>query len=230
MRNIVHEKPTDPLHGRLAFSVEWVADEDIRGKDVLDIGCGYGWFEYHALQRGVAHVTGTERTDADLATVKEHIGDPRATFSQGSALALPCDDATFDTAVAWEVIEHIPKRTEPIMFREVYRVLRPGGAFYLSTPYQAFASNVTDPAWWSIGHRHYSKERLRALAEPNGFEIAEMFPKAGLWSIAASLDMYLSKWVLRRRPLFANVTTRKEEEEFARAGGFVTLFAKCRKR
>ncbi|MHB8433401.1 MAG: class I SAM-dependent methyltransferase [Candidatus Tyrphobacter sp.] len=209
--------------------MEWVRDEDVRGKNVLDVGCGYGWFEYNALQRGVGHITGTERTEVDLATAKGHIADDRATFLPGSAIALPLVDEAFDTVVAWEVVEHIPKHTEPVMFREVNRVLRPGGNFYLSTPHQAFLSNVADPAWWLIGHRHYSEGQLRQLAEGNGFEVLEVFPKAGIWSIATSLDMYLSKWVLRRRPIFAAITAAKEEREFTLDNGFVTLFAKCKK-
>jgi SAM-dependent methyltransferase len=196
---------------------------------MLDVGCGYGWFEYHMLQRGVAHITGTERTDEDLSTARKDLTDPRAHFCVGSALQLPFGDAAFDTVVSWEVIEHVPKNTEPAMFREAYRVLRPGGSYYLSTPHSSLLCNIADPAWWLIGHRHYSVDRLRRLAEENGFEVLQTHVKGGGWSIMADLDMYVSKWVLRRRPVFEAFTRSKQGKEFSRNGGFVNAFVKCQK-
>ena len=72
---------------------------------------------------------------------------------------------------SWEVLEHIPKDTEKKMFNEVNRVLKPGGIFYISTPYNNVISNIFDPAWWLIGHRHYSLEKVKKYAQDAGFEI-----------------------------------------------------------
>ena len=65
----------------------------------------------------------------------------------------------------------IPKQTENKMFSEAYRVLKPGGHFYLSTPYRHFLSNLFDPAYWLIGHRHYSKEQIEHFAQQANFSI-----------------------------------------------------------
>jgi len=230
VKNVLSEQPTDALRGRLAYTVDWVQEEDLRDKVILDIGCGYGWFEYHALQRDVRKIIGIEQTEEDLKTAKDHLNDRRLEFRTGSALELPFPNETFDTVVAWEVIEHIPKNTEPQMLREVHRVLRPGGKFYLSTPYQSILSNITDPAWWLIGHRHYLESHLLELGGQNGFDVLETVPRAGYWAILASVDMYFSKWVLRRRPLLESFTAPRETAEFAKDRGFVNLFAKYRKR
>ncbi len=56
------------------------------------------------------------------------------------------------------------------MFSEAYRVLKKGGVFYLSTPYDNFFAKIFDPAWY-FGHRHYSLNRLKNFAELNGFII-----------------------------------------------------------
>lgn len=229
MRNILGEKPTDPLHGRLAFSAAWVAPEDLADRRVLDVGCGYGWFEQYALGCGTRFVVGTERSESDLETARTHIADPRVDFRTGDALAIPFEDATFDTVVSWEVIEHVPKGTEPRMFAEVRRVLRPGGHFYLSTPHRTPLANVTDPAWWLVGHRHYGVEQVRAFAENGGFDVVEITLRAGHWYILASLDMYVSKWLLRRAPVLSRLTRPAQEREFAR-DGFAMLFAKLRAR
>ncbi|MHB8703198.1 MAG: class I SAM-dependent methyltransferase [Candidatus Tyrphobacter sp.] len=229
MRNILDEKPADPIEGRRSFSVGWVAKSGVRGKKILDVGCGYGWFEHHLLECGVASITGTERLEEDLLTARENIADPRAQFCVGSALELPFGDASFDAVVSWEVIEHIPKGAEAAMFREARRVLRQGGSYYISTPHSTPLCNITDPAWWLIGHRHYSIDRLQGLGRESGLEVVEAFVKGGIWAIAASLDMYISKWLLHRRQICEQLMRYKQDEEFSREDGFVNAFAKYRK-
>ena len=59
MHNIINEPPPTELHGRLKFTTErFVEAADITGRDVLDIGCGYGWFELWAARKlGVSENT-----------------------------------------------------------------------------------------------------------------------------------------------------------------------------
>ena len=66
MRNILDDKPTVDLHGRNAYTMRFVGDADLQEKDVLEIGCGFGWFALNALPRGVGRLTGVEPTDGDL--------------------------------------------------------------------------------------------------------------------------------------------------------------------
>ena len=40
MKNLIEEKPTNELHGRVKFTVGFVDDKDVKGKEILDIGCG----------------------------------------------------------------------------------------------------------------------------------------------------------------------------------------------
>jgi len=65
------------------------------------------------------------------------------------------------------------------MFKEVFRVLKPGGRFYLSTPYSNVFSRFLDPAWWFINHRHYSANDLFGLANNNGFSIERISINGG---------------------------------------------------
>jgi len=228
MRNLVDERPTRDLHGRLAWSRSFVAPTDCADRDILDLGCGFGWFELLALDGGARAVTGVEPTEADLATVREHLDDERLTFTVASALALPFDDESFDTIVCWEVLEHLPKHGEPQAFREIRRVLRPGGALYLSTPHAALLPKLTDPAWWLIGHRHYSRERLARFAEDAGLAVERLEAKGRSWEIVQTLDLYVAKWIFRRSPFFAEAVQARVDREWKQPG-FTNLFLACRK-
>ncbi len=231
MKNIINEKPNGKLTGRLKFTVKsFVKKEDIKNKKVLDIGCGYGWFELNALKNGVKEIVGIEITKSDLKTAKENIHDERALFKVAGALKLPFKDNYFDTVVAWEVIEHIPKGTEYKMFKEVSRVLKRNGTFYLSTPFDSFFSNFFDPAYWLIGHRHYSKKMLIDFCKKNNLEVEKIFVRGGYWNLVGLLNMYFSKWILRRNPLFQKYFEEKENQEFGSKNGFMDIFVQYKKR
>lgn len=228
MKNFLSEKPTETLHGRLLASVNFVDDVDIKNKNVLDIGCGYGGFELNALKKDVKEIVGIEISTEDLKTARDNIKDRRAVFKVGEALKLPFKDNCFDTVVSWEVIEHIPKNSEWKMFNEVYRVLKPSGKFYLSTPNNSFFANILDPAWWLIGHRHYSFKDLTKFSNKSNFKLVDQKIVGSWWTLLSIIDFYLSKWILRRSKVFSDFIDKKEDKEIL-LSGFVNVFLKLKK-
>ena len=227
MQNILNEPPHSELHGRLKFTTQdFVEASDIRDKSVVDIGCGYGWFELWAANHGVREITGLDMTPADLKTAMDNIRLPHVRFQQGGATALPLPDGSCDTAVSWEVIEHIPNGTEPVMFGEVKRVLRPGGVFYLSTPNRNLRSILGDPTYWMINHRHYSLEYFEQLASRTGFRVVKHAVKGGIIEIADMWNLYISKWIFRRDRFFKQKSLGWTDYDYGRDRGFNTLFVK----
>ncbi len=95
---------------------------ELAGSRILDLGCGKGRFARRLSDLG-ARVTGLDISAGMLAHA---IGVDRAI---GSALRLPFASAAFEAVIAIEVLEHLPQNTEIAVFREVRRVLRPGGRF-----------------------------------------------------------------------------------------------------
>jgi ubiquinone/menaquinone biosynthesis C-methylase UbiE len=229
MKNILQEKPLKNLTGRLKYSVNFVEDKDIKNKNILDIGCGYGWCELNFLQRGAKKISGIEISEYDLSTVKEHVKHPKTELKIGSALDIPYPDNYFDNIVSWEVIEHIPKNTEDKMFKEVGRVLKPGGSFYLSTPYKQVLSNILDPAWWLIGHRHYSKKQLKTYGEYVNFKIEKIKTAGGIWSLLSIINFYISKWIFKKKPILNSFFTKMDDKEYSAESGIFNIFIKYRK-
>ena len=229
MRNILDEKPTLDLYGWPAFASSLLPPGDLEGRAILDIGCGFGWFELLALERGARSITGIEPTENDLATAKKHIDDDRVDWLVASALELPFANGSFDTVVCWEVLEHLPSGTEPQAFSEAARVLRPGGAFYLSTPNADLRSRLTDPAWWLSRHRHYSARHLRELAADASLGIDLLRTAGAWWNVLAINDLYVAKWIFRRRPFFERAIGGRAERELSSPGGFGNIFLRARK-
>ncbi len=126
------------------------AAERIAG-DVLEIGTGSGYGIEVIAPRAARFVTLDKHAPAPELTQR-----PGVEFRQATVPPLPFGDATFDCVISFQVIEHIEKDEEFV--REVYRVLRPGGLFVVTTP-NAPMSLTRNP--WHV--REYTADELRGL-------------------------------------------------------------------
>lgn len=101
------------------------------GLDVADIGCGPGAQSAVWLERG-HRVFGLDVSEAFIAIARERLGaHPGARFDLGTATGLPWTDSSMDVCLMPELLEHIADWQRALA--ECVRVLRPGGALFLST-------------------------------------------------------------------------------------------------
>jgi ubiquinone/menaquinone biosynthesis C-methylase UbiE len=229
MKNLLKEaSPFDELSGFNAELSRLVRPKYIKDKKVLDVGCGLGWCELLFSKLHPQSMIGLDSSDECLKVAKK-FKHPRCSFKKGDALKLPFKDNTFDTVMSWEVLEHIPKNTEEKMFSEVFRVLKPGGHFFLSTQHRNFFSTVLDPAWWLVAHRHYSQNEIKKFAINSNFKINRLYVKGGIFAVLGFINMYFSKWILRRPPLFEPFFRSQTMKEYARSSGVVNVFLHCTK-
>jgi len=150
---------------------------------------------------------------------------PTGCFVEGSALKLPFSDSTFDAAVFFEVIEHLPRRSEPAALAEIRRVLRPGAALLLSTPYAHPMSCCLDPAWY-LGHRHYSTTRLTKLLTSARFSVDRILVRGGTFELLGVLAFYIFKWIFRAEVPFREwIDAGREREFLTERQGYSTVFA-----
>src|SRR5258708_5616998 len=208
-----HDTPYGELSGYHSEVTRLVKSKFIKDKTVLDVGCGFGWAELLFSKLHPQKMIGIDTSNECLIIAKK-FKHPSCNFKVGNALKLPFKDKTFDTVMSWETLEHIPKNTEEKMFEEIYRVLKPGGHFFLSTPHINFFSTALDPAWWLIEHRHYPQNDIRKFAKKSGFKVNQLYIKGGFFAIFGILNMYVSKWIFRRPPFLHSFFAAKTEKEF----------------
>ncbi|MFD1657419.1 class I SAM-dependent methyltransferase [Streptomyces caeni] len=112
--------------------------EELKGKDVLEIGAGAAQCSRWLAGRGARPVA-LDLSHRQLQHALR-IGGARFPLVQADAGALPFRDASFDLACS--AYGALPFVADPVLvLREVHRVLRPGGRFVFS---------VTHPIRWAF--------------------------------------------------------------------------------
>ncbi len=100
--------------------------------DVLDVGCGPGTQSLVWAELG-HRVRGLDVSEQFIAVAKKRMAAAGFTvnFQVGSAASLPWADESADVCLAVELLEHIVEWEQCL--DEFTRVLRPGGALFLTT-------------------------------------------------------------------------------------------------
>lgn len=121
------------VNAELLMQVWGSLDIDVRGRRVLDVGCGRGFVADVVRERG------GEYTGVDLVAGRG--GFPLAL---ADAAHLPFGDAAFDAVLCIDAFEHFPEPEAAAC--EFRRMLRPGGFVFLSVPNYANVAGIVK--WW----------------------------------------------------------------------------------
>jgi ubiquinone/menaquinone biosynthesis C-methylase UbiE len=111
--------------------------QNILGQSFLDVGCGYGKWGYllkkyrqASAEAAPPTLTGVDLFEPHIRSLEKHaIYD---SLHVASALKLPFKDKTFDSTIACEILEHLPRIDGPNLISELRRVSRQ--SFVVTTP------------------------------------------------------------------------------------------------
>ena len=108
---------------------------DVRGLDVLDVGCGTGRHSLPLARQG-ARVTGIDFSPGMLQKAREKDGAEAVTFVEHDiSTTFPFPSATFDRVISCLVVDHLSDL--PRFCSELRRVCRPNGSIIISVMHPA---------------------------------------------------------------------------------------------
>ncbi len=172
--------PYDHFHGRGLEATEEIAAmlEVAPGAHLLDVGSGIGGPARYMAHRFGCGVTGIDLT-AEFCEVARHLTrlmgmDSRVRFELGNALAMPFADGAFDGAYSMNVSMNIADK--PALYREIHRVLKPGGWLMLSELAKGPGAPMEYPSPWAeTAETSFlaTPEETRSGLEAAGFEVVQ---------------------------------------------------------
>ena len=99
--------------GGLSAAGEWYMLKellsDFAGKDVLDLGCGYGWHCKYAAEQGARRILGIDASEKMLATARERNADEKITYRKCGIVEYDYPENT------WDVVKYHHTLTQILM-------------------------------------------------------------------------------------------------------------------
>ncbi len=188
---------------------------------MLEIGAGTGFFTLNLMQAGLARSAVVTDISQGMVDVAVRNGQALGLAVEGQAAdaeALPFADGEFDLVIGHAVLHHIPDLD--LAFREILRVLRPGGRFvFCGEPTErgdVIARRLSTLTWWAAGRvtrlpglrERYARSeeelaqasaeaRLEAVVDLHTFDpdsLARLAMRAGAIDVATVTEELTASW------------------------------------
>jgi len=121
------------------------------GVEILDVGSGVGGPARTLAGEFAARVTGLDITEEFCRVARElteRVGlSDNITFHQGSAMEMPFEDERFD--IVWTQFAAMNINDRHALYREMFRVLRPGGLLAIHEVMGASDKPMKFPVLWA---------------------------------------------------------------------------------
>lgn len=148
------------------FEMDLVCDErvvyerllSLEGADILELGCGKADKTLSIAEAGkVASIVALEVDEIQHAENMRREVPANVKFALGGAEAIPTDDQFFDIVMMFKSLHHVPTEQMGAAMNQIHRVLKTGGAAYISEP--VFAGDFNE-----ILRLFHDEQRVREAA------------------------------------------------------------------
>lgn len=202
---------------------EWPALQkmlpDLRDKNVIDLGCGYGWFCRWARAQQARHVQGLDVSAKMLEKAREMTRDPEIDYQLQDLESLQLAPNSIDLAYSSLALHYLQDIST--LFATLYQALRPGGMLVFSAEHpiytapsvQAWTVNSAGEKCWPVDRYQQEGERLS-----NWFTdgVKKQHRKLATWInalLAAGFDIvHLNEWGPDAAQIAANPALDEEKE------------------
>jgi SAM-dependent methyltransferase len=131
---------------------------ELRGKRVVDLGCGFGWFARWAMMQGAAGVLGVDLSETMLSRARAETTDPGVHYLRADLESVELPEEAFDLAYSSLALHYVEDFARVV--GRVFRALGSGGHFVFSIEHPIYMAS-TSPGWlttddggrtWPVDH------------------------------------------------------------------------------
>lgn len=138
----------------------------VKGKIILDAGCGAGYASDIWIRNGAKKIDAYDISEESLGFARKHYRNRRIHFQRKDFNTATFKKNYYDICVSMEVLEHV--RNYEFHLKQIYSSLKKGGYFFLTTP------NAT----YSVGQNEYHVKEFNykeavVLLKKHGFTIVK---------------------------------------------------------
>ena len=111
---------------------------ELKGKSILDLGCGFGWHCRFAAEQGARHVVGVDLSENMLRRAAEINGGPGIEYCRTAIEDIDFPRDSFDVVLSSLALHYV--RDLDLVFAKVFAVLKSGGSFIFSIEHPVFTA------------------------------------------------------------------------------------------
>ncbi|WP_096186459.1 class I SAM-dependent methyltransferase [Evansella halocellulosilytica] len=111
---------------------------DLKGKRVLDLGCGYGWHCRYVRKQGAQSVVGIDLSEKMLRRAKDMTNDSAVTYERMGIEDIDFEAEEFDVVIS-SLALHYTERFD-LVCQNIHHCLTTGGSFILSVEHPVFTA------------------------------------------------------------------------------------------
>ena len=145
---------------------------------VVNIGCGIGRIE-NAICTRVRSIVGLDVSEKMVQRARERVQAPNVEFKVVDGRSLSgIESAAFDLCISFLVFQHMPREFVNSYFRDVARVLKPGGKFFFQIPISSERRSPEPPRNHPFALRWYSVDAVRKMLAESGLTVCDFIDLA----------------------------------------------------
>jgi len=121
---------------------------DLKGLEILDLGCGMGWHAAYAADQGAARVVGTDRSEKMLEQAVRLNSRPQIAYCRSAFEESVFDSGSFDLVLCSLMLHYLASYDQ--FLDRVTDWLRPGGTLAFTVEHPVFTAEGSQQ-WYCDG-------------------------------------------------------------------------------
>lgn len=115
----------------------------VNDQEILDLGCGLGWYTRHAVESGAATVDASDISSKMIQRAKDMTPEglqSRINYEVSDLNDLVLKTSTYDLVYSSLTFHYLPNESFTRLLKEIYTSLKPGGRFVFSVEHPIYTS------------------------------------------------------------------------------------------